>query len=156
MGGEGKRKIQLDVVTPDRIEFSRRVDSIIAPSWDGYIGILPGHMPLITNLETGVLTIYDGDEEIRMAVREGFLEITPTKVVVLAEAAEMPYEIDVERALESKRRAEEILAKSTEHVSLIRARARLQRAMTRLKVASDRKNGPGKGVSESEYPRSIE
>ncbi|HHY47754.1 MAG TPA: F0F1 ATP synthase subunit epsilon [Firmicutes bacterium] len=147
--------MQLDVVTPDKVEFSRPVESIIAPAWDGYIGILPGHMHLLTNLQTGVLTIKDEGEEIRMAVREGFMEVTPTKVVVLAEAAEMAEEIDVERALEAKRQAEEMMARSTEHITLVKAQARLQRAVNRLKVARYKENGL-KGTSGAENERRAE
>lgn len=132
--------MRLDVVTPERVEFSRDVDSIMAPAYDGYIGILPGHIPLITRLNVGVLRIGIDGEYTNMAVSEGYMEVTPSKVVVLAEAAELPEEIDVERALEAKRRAEEILAKGVEHMSVIKAQIALQKAINRLKVAKY-KNG---------------
>ncbi|MEW6228281.1 MAG: F0F1 ATP synthase subunit epsilon [Bacillota bacterium] len=129
------KKIRLEVVTPDRLEFAGDVESIVAPSVSGYIGILPGHIPLVARLTVGVLTVRDGDREIKLAVSEGYMEVSPKKVIILAEAAEMPGEIDVQRALAARRRAEEILATSKEHVALARARASLQRATNRLKVA---------------------
>ncbi|MGE5588866.1 MAG: F0F1 ATP synthase subunit epsilon [Clostridia bacterium] len=138
------KTMRLEVVTPDRLEFSGDVESIIAPTVSGYIGILPGHIPLIARLAVGVLTVRMGASRLTLAVSEGYMEVSPRKVIVLAEAAEMPGEIDVERALAAKRRAEEILATSKEHLVLARARASLQKAINRLKVAKY-KNGSGKG-----------
>ncbi len=129
------KKIKLDVVTPDRIEFSKEVDMVVAPGVEGYIGILPGHIPMVVELATGVLKIFDEGEEILAAVSEGYMEVTGSKVVILAEAAELRDEIDVERALAAKRRAEERLAKKDEELNYARARASLQRALNRLKVA---------------------
>jgi F-type H+-transporting ATPase subunit epsilon len=140
--------MRLEVVTPDRMEFSGDVESVIAPTVSGYIGILPGHIPLIARLAVGVLTVRTGASRLTLAVSEGYMEVSPRKVIVLAEAAEMPGEIDVERALSAKRRAEEILATSREHVVLARARASLQKAVNRLKVAKH-KNGGGKGSSSA-------
>ena len=135
-----RRKIRLEVVTPERVEFSRDVDSIMAPAYDGYIGILPGHIPLVTRLNVGVLRIGIDGEYTNMAVSEGYMEVTPSKVVVLAEAAELPEEIDVERALEAKRKAEELLANGIERISVIQAQIALEKAINRLKVAKY-KNG---------------
>ncbi len=136
--------MRLEIVTPDRLEFSGDVESAIAPSVSGYIGILPGHIPLIARLTVGVLTVRNGGERLRLAVSEGYMEVSPSKVIILAEAAEMPGEIDVERALAAKRRAEEVLATSKEHVVLARARASLQKALNRLKVAKCQ-DGIGEG-----------
>ncbi len=136
--------MRLEIVTPDRLEFSGDVESIIAPSVSGYIGILPGHIPLIARLTVGVLTVRTGTSRLTLAVSEGYMEVSPSKVIILAEAAEMPGEIDVERALAAKRRAEEILATSKEHVVLARARASLQKAINRLKVAKYQ-DGSGEG-----------
>ncbi|NPV53101.1 MAG: F0F1 ATP synthase subunit epsilon [Firmicutes bacterium] len=130
--------MRLVVATPTKIEFDEDVESIIAPAYDGYLGVLPGHVPLITMLRTGVLTVKNGRGTIDFAVSEGYMEVTPGKVVVLAEAVEMAEEIDVERALEAKRRAEELLSKSTEHMDYIATRAALERALNRLKVAKQK------------------
>lgn len=142
------KTLRLEVVTPDRLEFSGDVESVIAPTVSGYIGILPGHIPLIARLAVGVLTARTGDSRLMLAVSEGYMEVSPTKVIILAEAAEMPGEIDVQRALEAKRQAEEILATSKEHVVLTRARASLQKALNRLKVAKYQ-NGGGKGSASA-------
>ena|SRR5690554_3561361 len=131
-----RKKIYLDVVTPQKIEFSKEVDMVIAPGYDGYLGVLPSHIPLVTQLTTGILKIYDGESELNMAVSEGYMEVTAEKVIVLAEAAELPEEIDVKRALSAKRRAEERLATLTAwDVKALKAQASLQRALNRLKVA---------------------
>lgn len=144
--------MRLEIVTPDRLEFSGDVESIIAPSVSGYIGILPGHIPLIARLTVGVLTVRTGTSRLTLAVSEGYMEVSPSKVIILAEAAEMPGEIDVERALAAKRRAEEILATSKEHVVLARARASLQKAINRLKVA---KYQDGSGEGSPSVPEKI-
>ncbi|MGE5592353.1 MAG: F0F1 ATP synthase subunit epsilon [Betaproteobacteria bacterium] len=142
------KTMRLEVVTPDRLEFSGDVESVIAPSVSGYIGILPGHIPLIARLAVGVLTARTGDSSITLALSEGYMEVSPDKVIILAEAAEMPGEIDVQRALAAKRRAEEILATSKEHVVLARARASLQKALNRLKVAKYQDSG-GQGSAST-------
>jgi|SRR5690554_4000103 len=131
-----RRKIHLDVVTPQKIEFSKEVDMVVVPGYDGYLGILPSHIPLVTQLTTGILKIYDGERELNMAVSEGYMEVAGEKVIILAEAAELPEEIDVKRALSAKRRAEERLATlAAWDVNAIKAQASLQRALNRLKVA---------------------
>lgn len=137
------RKIKLDVVTPQRVEFSRPVDMLVAPGVQGYLGILAGHIPLVTRLEVGILKIYDDDDILQMAVSDGYLEVTPEKAVILAEAAELPEEIDVERALAAKRRAEERLAQLHHNdVNFLKAQASLQRALNRLKLIQDAQKNP--------------
>ncbi|MCL6615256.1 MAG: F0F1 ATP synthase subunit epsilon [Firmicutes bacterium] len=143
-----RKTILLDIVTPTRTELTRQVDYVVAPTPRGSIGILPGHAPLLTKLEIGVLKFVAQGEVTYMAVSEGYMEVTPEKVIVLAEAAELPEEIDVERALAAKRRAEERLyAPLRQKFDYIRARAALQRAVNRLQVAKrgglDRRGAPG-------------
>lgn len=136
-----ENKIHLDVVTPQRVEFSRTVDMVVAPGVKGQLGILHGHIPLVTRLEVGILKVYDNDEVIRIAVSDGYLEVTPSKVVVLAEAAELPEEIDVERALAAKRRAEERLAGLPQgDLNFVRTQASLQRALNRLRLVEEKKH----------------
>lgn len=140
----GRARMHLDVVTPQKIEFSGEVDMVVAPGYDGYLGILPSHIPMMTRLRVGVLKIYDGTKEINMAVSEGYMEVTGEKIIILAEAAELPEEIDVERALVAKRRAEERLASlAAWDVKALKAHASLQRALNRLKVAGKAKNKIG-------------
>jgi F-type H+-transporting ATPase subunit epsilon len=128
------KTFRLQIVTPEKVEFDEEVEVVVAPGIDGELGIMAGHLPLITRLKIGVLRILTASEEITMAVSEGYMEVTRDKVLILAEAAELPEEIDVERALEAKRRAEERLA-SGDKIDFARAQAALLRAMTRLKVA---------------------
>ncbi|MGE5528674.1 MAG: F0F1 ATP synthase subunit epsilon [Patescibacteria group bacterium] len=142
------KTILLEIVSPTRPELSREVEYVVAPTLRGSIGILPGHAPLLTRLEIGVLRFRAGGEVVNMAVSEGYMEVTPQKVIILAEAAELPEEIDVERALLAKRRAEERLyAPLRQRFDYVRARTALQRAINRLAVAKrsgpDRRGGPG-------------
>ncbi len=128
--------IQFDLVTPERTVISRPVDMVVTKSTVGELGILPGHAPLVASLAIDVLRIKEGEKTHELAVHGGFLEVTPERVVVLAEAAEFPEEIDVDRALAAKERAERRLAeKGNPEIDQIRAELALQRAMLRLRMA---------------------
>src|SRR3990172_8216110 len=102
-------KLNLDIVTAERVVFSQEVDSVVAPGIEGELGILPHHAPLLTALKTGELRIKSNGDVTHMAIGGGFLEVMPDKVVVLADTAERAEEIDVARAAEAKRRAEQRL-----------------------------------------------
>jgi F-type H+-transporting ATPase subunit epsilon len=130
------KKIWLEITTPVKLELRREVDYVVAPTINGVEGILPGHIRLITKLTTGVLRYRaDGAEHV-LAVSEGFMEVTPTKVILLAEVAELPDEIDVTEALAEKRKAEEILYHSQQGKSdFAKAQIHLQRAIARLQIA---------------------
>ena len=101
--------IKLDIVTAERVVFSDDIDVIVAPGVDGQLGILPHHTPLMTTLQGGELRIKKGEDEVSLAICGGFLEVRPDRVIVLADAAERVEEIDIDRAEEAKRRAEERL-----------------------------------------------
>jgi F-type H+-transporting ATPase subunit epsilon len=138
--------IRLDVVTAERTVFSDDVDVVIAPGIGGQLGILPHHAPLMTTLQPGELTVKKGAEETCIAVTGGFLEVRPDRVIVLADAAERDDEIDVCRAEEAKRRAEERLKQRPPNIDLARAEASLRRALARLAVAEKMKRRkPGRG-----------
>lgn len=126
-------KIRLDIVTPERIIYSEDVNMVIARATDGDIGVLPGHAPLIAGLDIWPLRVINDEGESRIAVCGGFLEVLPHKVTILADIANLSDEIDVERALAAKGRAEARL-KSGEDVDIYRAQASLKRAMARLKT----------------------
>jgi len=129
-------EMKLDIVTAEQSIWSGDVDMVIAPGVEGQMGILPGHTPLMTMLSPGELRIRQGGEESSIVVTGGFLEIRPDRVIVLADAAERAEEIDMERALEARRRAEERIAQgSTGGLTEERAKAALLRAMVRLQVA---------------------
>ncbi len=131
--------IRLDVVTAERMVFSGDVDVVVAPGVEGQLGILPRHAPLMTMLQPGELLIRKDEEEIRMAVTGGFLEVRPDRVIILADAAERAEDIDVRRAEEAKRRAEERLKERAPGEDAAQIEASLRRALTRLEVVEKRK-----------------
>ena len=126
--------IRLEVVTAERAVFSEEVDSIIAPGIEGQLGILPHHTPLMTALQPGELLIRKSGEEISVAISGGFLEVRPDRVIVLADTAERFDEIDIARAEEARRRAQERLVHPTLEVDVARAEAALGRSLARLRV----------------------
>ncbi len=129
-------QIMLEVVTPHRLELQKKVDYVVAPTIDGIVGVLPGHIRLITQLATGVLRYEIDGKNSFMAVSEGFMEVTPEKVIILAEAADLPENVDVEQALEEKRRAEEALRHSlTEKINYNQTEITLARAINKIEVA---------------------
>jgi len=128
-------QIDLRVVTPDRQVVHNLVKSVSIPGQNGYLGILPGHAPLLTELMPGELTYAEGTATRYLAIAWGFAEVLPGRVIVLAETAERAEEIDVERAGRAKQRAEDRLKKLDPEIDTERARAALERALARLQVA---------------------
>lgn len=136
--------IRLDIVTAERAVFAEDVDMVIAPGVEGQLGILPYHAPLMTILQAGELRVKKGGEEVSLAISGGFLEVRPDRIVVLADAAERADEIDMARAEEAKRRAQEWLAdKQAPGFDAARAEASLHRSLARLKVAGKRRKKSG-------------
>jgi F-type H+-transporting ATPase subunit epsilon len=129
-------KLQLEVVTPDRLVLSESVDIVMAIGSLGEFGILPNHVPFLTTLMAGELRYRKDNQLDYMVVTGGFVEVSQNKVTVLAEAAERAREIDLDRAKRARERAEKRLALAkSEAVDYIRAEAALRRALLRLKVA---------------------
>ena len=128
---------QLEIVTPSRLLVKDAAEEAQIPGVSGYLGILPGHAPLITELGVGEITYKASGSTHTLAVAWGFMEVLPDKVTILAEAAERPQEIDIERAQQSKERAEQRLKSNDPKVDYTRAEDALQRAETRLNVAKD-------------------
>jgi F-type H+-transporting ATPase subunit epsilon len=133
---------RLDIVTAERVVFSDDVDVVIAPGAEGQLGILPHHSPLMTMLLPGELLVRKGGEEFYMAISGGFLEVRPDRIIVLADAAERVEEIDIARAEEAKRRAEERLAEQAPGMDTARVEAALRRSLVRLKVVERRRKKP--------------
>ncbi|MER3474405.1 MAG: F0F1 ATP synthase subunit epsilon [Armatimonadota bacterium] len=128
------KSFRLEVVTPDRLLLSEEVVSVIAPGVEGYLGVLANHAPLVTELAVGILRIrYPDDTEENVAVSGGFMEVAHNRVLVLADSAERPQDIDIQRAKEALLRARQRLHDPT--MDHERARAALERALNRLKVA---------------------
>jgi F-type H+-transporting ATPase subunit epsilon len=132
--------IKIDVVTAERAVYSDDVDIVIAPGVEGQLGILPHHTPLMTLLQPGELIARKDAEEYSLAISGGFLEVRPDRVIVLADSAERAEEIDITRAEEAKKRAEQRLEeKYVPTVDAVRAEAALRRSLIRLTVATRRK-----------------
>jgi F-type H+-transporting ATPase subunit epsilon len=128
-------KLQLEVVTPDRLVLSEAVDIVMAIGSLGEFGILPNHVPFLSPLMAGELRYRKDNQLDYMVVTGGFVEVSQNKVTVLAEAAERAREIDLDRAKRAKERAEKRLAQAkSEDVDYIRAEGALRRALLRLKV----------------------
>ena len=126
---------QLEIVTPEKKVVDTPAEEVQIPGKDGYLGVLPGHAPLITELGVGEVSFREGATEQRLAVAWGFAEVLPGKVTILAESAERPSEIDVARSRQAKERAEQRLAGGDSTVDVERALDSLQRAESRLDVA---------------------
>ena len=129
---------QLEIVTPSRLLVKDSAEEAQIPGVSGYLGILPGHAPLITELGVGEITYKASGATHTLSVAWGFMEVLPDKVTILAEAAERPHEIDVERARKAKDRAEQRLKSNDVEVDYTRAEDALQRAETRLNVAKEK------------------
>jgi F-type H+-transporting ATPase subunit epsilon len=130
-------KIQLEVVTPERRLLAEPVDMVTVPGLGGELGILPGHTPLISELQTGVLSYVEDGETFQLHVSGGFVEVRDDHVSVLAEVAERPEEIDAARARLSRERLEkELNAWTGTEQDFEVARARLERSMVRLQLSS--------------------
>ena len=132
-------KLSVEIVTGERVVYTEDdVDMIVAPGSDGSLGILPRHAPLITTLAAGELRIKKGGREEALIVFGGFMEVTPEKVIVLADTAERAEEIDVARAEESRRRAEAAIANRQASIDLGDAEQALRRATLRLRIGQRR------------------
>ena len=126
---------QLEIVTPEKMVVKDAAEEMQIPGKKGYLGILPGHAPLITELAVGEISYRNNGYTHHLAVAWGFAEVLPDKVTILAETAERPEEIDVKRTQEAKQRAEERLKSGSTETDYARAQNALQRAETRLRVA---------------------
>jgi len=125
--------IRLELVTPERLLLSEEVDEVIAPGYEGEFGVLPEHTQYLAILNIGVLRYRKGSESRRIALGGGFAEVTPERVVVMADTAERAEEIDVERARRARERAEAALKElSLDDETYAKAYAALQRALVRM------------------------
>ncbi len=131
------QELQLDVVTPERRVLSESVDMTTLPGLGGELGILPGHTPLISQLQTGVLSYTKDGKTFQLHVSGGFIEVRDDHVSVLAEIAERPEEIDAARARSAREHVEKQLnAWTGTEEDLEKARVQLERAQVRLQLAT--------------------
>ena len=129
---------KLEIVTPEKRVVDMTAEEVQIPGKNGYLGVLPGHAPLITELAVGEITFRSQAKEEHLAVAWGFAEVLPDKVTILAETAERPSEIDVERARKSKERAEQRLTGGDTTVDVDRALEAIHKAEARLEVAQEK------------------
>jgi F-type H+-transporting ATPase subunit epsilon len=133
-------KLKVELVTAEGSVLSEEADFVLAPGVDGDLGVLPHHIPLLTPLRNGEVTVRNGDTEHLLFVAGGFLEVLPDKVTILADAAERAEDIDEARADESRKRAQELLSQD---IGNYEAALALERATLRLRVADIRRRRHG-------------
>jgi F-type H+-transporting ATPase subunit epsilon len=132
------QQIRLEVVTPNGAVVSEDVDIVNAPGYGGDFGVLANHAPFLSPIRVGLLSYEQGKKRENLMISGGFCEVSNNKITFLVESAELGKQIDVDRALRAKERAEQRLAKASQHDDLInrtRAEAALQRALARMKVS---------------------
>jgi len=127
--------ITLTIVTPERSVVKDEVDELQIPGAEGYFGVLPGHAPLFSELKVGEVSYRKGDRWTFLAVAWGFVEVLPNQVRILAETAERAQEIDLDRAMRAKQRAEERISRGGDELDYRRALVALERAVIRIQVA---------------------
>lgn len=135
------QQIRLEVVTPAGAKVNEDVDIVNAPGFGGDFGVLANHAPFLSTIKIGTLTYENGNKRESLMISGGFCEVSNNKITFLVESAEKGSEIDVERALKAKERAEKRLAQAAqqaENFNRKRAEAALQRALARMKVSSMR------------------
>ena len=129
-------KLTLEIVTPDKSLVREDVYEVQLPGSEGYLGVLPGHTPLLTTLKVGELWYRIGQDKHYLAIAFGFAEVLPDRVTILAQIGERAQDIDVARAESAKRRAEERLARPQVDMDFERARIAMMKSLIRLQVAS--------------------
>ena len=136
--------LRLEIVTPERQAYADDVDAVVLPGSEGELGVLPHHAPLVSMLGAGELRIRKAGAEESFAIFGGFLQVRPDKVVVMAELADLASEIDLEAARQARAAAEKALETGYhEGADLSSARAALQQALLRIRVAERRyREGP--------------
>ena len=132
--------LSLDIVTPERRLVSMAVDEVVLPGSMGSMGVRPGHAPLLTALDIGELMYRSGQARHFLLVAGGFAEVLPSRVTILAEVAERAEDIDLERALRARERAEKRLKSPDPDIDFERAQIALRKALVRRTVA-DRARG---------------
>jgi F-type H+-transporting ATPase subunit epsilon len=127
-------KLALQIVTPERQVLIEQVDDVILPSVDGYMGVLPGHAPLLAHLDVGEVSYRVGNQRHYLAVSGGFVEVLRESVSILATTCEKAEEIDLDRAQKARERAEKEFKPELPEIDFRRFEARLKRALSRIQV----------------------
>jgi F-type H+-transporting ATPase subunit epsilon len=132
------QQIQLEVVTPTGAVVNDEVDIVNAPGYGGDFGVLANHAPFLSTVKIGLLSYQKGSQRENLMISGGFCEVSNNKITFLVESAEYGKQIDVDRAMKAKERAEKRLAQAsqqTDSINRARAEAALQRALARLRVS---------------------
>ena len=132
-----EKEFRFEAITPERTVVSEDAEMLVVPAWNGELGVLKNHAPLVAALRIGVMRITIGGQTRYCAISGGWIEVTESKVMVLADTAELGAEIDVERAKRAKARAEARLQSQQDEVNVVRATMALQRAISRLRAAEE-------------------
>ena len=133
------QQIALEVVTPTGAVVNEDVDIVNAPGYGGDFGVLANHAPFLSTIKIGILSYENGKKRESLMISGGFCEVSNNKITFLVESAEFGRQIDVDRAMKAKERAEKRLAQASAHddsINVLRAEAALQRALTRLKASN--------------------
>ena len=133
-------KLQLEIVTPERSVLTEQVDEVVLPSLEGYMGVLPGHAPLLAQLDVGEVSYRVGQQRRYLAISGGYAEVQRSSVSVLARTAELSEEIDVARARLAKEKAEAAMKGDLSRDELSRFEVRLRRAISRIGVSQRQQN----------------
>ena len=130
-----ERNFELEIITPERVFYKGEAVMVEFNTTEGEIGVLKKHIPMTVIVKPGILTITEEDDSVKeAALHEGFVEILPDKVTIMAEIIEWPGEIDLSRAQEAKERAQKRLEEKDESMDMIRAEAALKRAIARIET----------------------
>ncbi len=132
------KNFKLRIITPERVFFEDEAYMVEFNTVEGEIGVLADHVPLTTIIQPGILTIRMEDKSVEAALHDGFVEILPDSVTILAEIIEWEHEIDFERALEALERAKSRVGSSTPETDVARAHTALQRAMARMALKDNK------------------
>ncbi len=128
------KMFELDIMCPDRSFYHGNASMVEFNTTEGYMGVYPGHIPLATVLAPGILVIHENGENKKAALHSGFAKITQDKIMILAEVAEWPDEIDINRAEEARVRAERRISGKESGIDIKRAEAALKRSLTRINL----------------------
>ena len=134
-------KINLQIITPEKTAYEGKIEQVTLPTADGEITILANHIPLISTMKHGELTIKNGGEEITMAVCNGFIEVKKNRIIIMTDIAERAEDIDEKRAQEAKKRAQESLKEKDRmsDIAFADVTAALERSLARIKVSRRKK-----------------
>lgn len=133
-------KLHVEIVSPIGIVYKDDVDEITVPTQSGYIGILPHHVPLLTQVTSGELSVKKGSSSQLLAITGGFLEVANNKVTILADYAVRSEDVEVAKAESAKKRAEQLLKEKLSERDFVQVEGELRRSLLELKVAKRRRS----------------